>query len=481
MNKRVHLLLLNLSFPAGLAAGAGGDFNTLRIARNGVGEPVLRGTSLAGVLRHAYSRSLGANTKSDSEQVRRYFGHALDDKAECPSTIRVADCVLNVGQSSDALIRTHHLRSRHTRAVVDGGLFALECCPPGTTAQVSIWFHEPNNTSIHTGDFTFLQAIVSLLNGGLTVGGSAARGIGRIELSGPAKIRTFELSDLDQHAIYLETQRSLRIGGKLAVPGLETMENGESVNQQLDITLKLGVPRGQDFLVADGQGNDHETEPQRVHHVDGHEYWRIPGSTFRGLFRAWMTKLAAKEGLLVADSYMRQENHRSSKTKVSTDEINGENLGRCFLPKDEGADPTHPPKIDCPIASLFGSVFSAGRIHFSDALSLKGSAKSYTEQIRMHVAVDRITGGAAESMLFDNTVLVATDSKNTPSFEVKIRVTDPTEHEVQWLRKTILALDLGLLRLGSSKSAGRIELQIPPTATGPLADQLTSIIPQRNR
>ena len=149
------------------------------------------------------------------------------------------------------------------------------------------------------------------------------------------------------------------------------------------------------------------------------------------------------------------------------------------VPKDQWGDPNYPPKIDCPIANLFGSLFLAGRIHFSDALSIKDTAKSYIEQSRMHVAVDRITGGAADSMLFDNTVLVGPDSKTTPIFEVTIRVTQPTESEVRWLRKTIVALDLGLLRLGSSKSSGRIELQTSPSATGTLAEHLTSIIPHR--
>ena len=283
---------------------------------------------------------------------------------------------------------------------------------------------------------------------------------------------------MDQHAAYLETQRSLRNGGNDEVSGLAPLEVISPITQQLEVILKLRIPRGQDLLVADGQGINHETEPQRVHHADGQEYWRIPGSSFRGLFRAWMSKLAAKEGLPVADSYERHENYRSGASKVETDELNGENLGRCFLPKDQWREPNHPPKIDCPIAHLFGSLFHAGRIHFSDALSVKGSAKSYTEQMRMHVAVDRITGGAAESMLFDNTVLVAIDSKDTPVFEVKICIADPLEQEVRWLRKTIVALDLGLLRLGSSKSAGRIELQTAPHVNGPMSNSLNNLAPQ---
>ena len=48
MTSRIHGLLLPLVFPAGVAPGEGGDYNILTIARNGKGEPVLRGTALAG-------------------------------------------------------------------------------------------------------------------------------------------------------------------------------------------------------------------------------------------------------------------------------------------------------------------------------------------------------------------------------------------------------------------------------------------------
>ena len=47
MTSRIHGLLLPLVFPAGVAPGEGGDYNILTIARNGKGEPVLRGTALA--------------------------------------------------------------------------------------------------------------------------------------------------------------------------------------------------------------------------------------------------------------------------------------------------------------------------------------------------------------------------------------------------------------------------------------------------
>jgi len=484
MNNRVHLLVLRLCFPNGLAPGAGGAFNYLRLARNGRDEPVLRGTSLAGVLRNAYSRAIGK--KSNDPDVSRFFGDSLDEKKEHPSAVRIPDCILNMGQAQPN-VRTHHLRNRHSKAVADGGLFSLESCPPGTTAEACVWILEPSGTALDDSESVpqFAKTLVSLLSDGLTVGGNSARGIGKVELGDGTAFRSFQLDDLNQHAAYLDAERLIRLSRVAEIDGLESLSPTGACAKILNIEMDFQIPRGQDLLVADGQGLGHQLEPQRLQHADGKDYWRIPGSTFRGLFRSWMTKLAAKEGLPVADSFARNESYRDvirsdpSASKNSSDAMTGENLGRCFLPKEEWADVSNSPreKIECPIASLFGSLFASGRIFFSDALSLKDSNKSYIEQTRMHVAVDRITGGAAESMLFDNAVLVAEQPERAESFKLTIRVENPSEAEVRWLRKTIIALDLGLLRIGSSKSAGRIELRSSPQATGPLSESLNGLAP----
>ena len=52
MNIDRFLIILPLVFPEGIAPGAGSGYNRIHLARNGLGEPILRGTSLAGVLRH---------------------------------------------------------------------------------------------------------------------------------------------------------------------------------------------------------------------------------------------------------------------------------------------------------------------------------------------------------------------------------------------------------------------------------------------
>lgn len=93
----------------------------------------------------------------------------------------------------------------------------------------------------------------------------------------------------------------------------------------------------------------------------------------------------------------------------------------------------------------------------------------------MHVAVDRVTGGAAEGMLFSNTVLIAGADGKSPVFEVTMRIEKPKSDnahqrwrdDMRWLAATLQALHLGILRVGSSKSSGRLELLDMPTVAGP--------------
>ena len=456
----VHTLSFQLVFPAGIAAGEGSEYNVLRIARNGSGEPVLRGSSLAGVLRHAWM----TNGADDAPSVDEIFGFAANDsRAETDgvdSALKVADCRLNIGHGQH-VERTHHLRNRHTKSVVKRGLFSLQACPPLTTTQVVLWLNDQSESG--SAGRKFMEFVVNRISAGMTFGGSSARGLGYAEIDGKAKYKCYDLGSLDDHAQYFDDHRVWRSSGAMPA-NCEEIEPQTIDFETAKITLKLGIPRGQDLLIGDGKGVDHEIEPQRVVAIDGMTYWRIPGASLRGALRSWISRLAARDGEVVADSLERLQT-----SQVLADEIKADDLGWCFLPQKSrfplGEDEKNP--ITCPVARLFGSLMTAGRIHIPDCFSPTEATDDdsllKSEQVRMHVAVDRITGGAAESMLFQNTVL--THSKNL-QFEVTILVDKPSEKELDWIRRSIIALDLGVLRMGSSKSSGRLALVESPRITG---------------
>ncbi len=460
---------LHLDFPEGVHFGAGKKNNLLSIARDGLGRPCLNGSSLAGVLRSIWRNHLQSDPSSTTAEakdtVQLFFGAAsqndeADDFVATHSAVRVTNTELSLNQSQPAL-RTHHQRNRHRGSVLDGSLFSAEYCPPGTRAPVRFWIAGPNSSGIipdipESLCHEFLSAVVVAFEQGLCIGGNSNRGFGRALLSPPCRTRTFNLSNLSDHADYLDAVRTWAQGK--TIPNLKPFVPADrsSASNRLDIELQLSIPRGQDLLVGDGQGLESQTEPQRVLHIDGKYYWRIPGSSLRGIFRNWFHRLHARHQLEknVDNSLTSSDPVARYADRVREKQYNGNQLGWCFQKPGDALS------ADWQVESLFGTCHAPGRISLSDGLAActhVEAAKCSERQVRMHVAVDRITGGAAEGLLFDNHVL--TGSPATPLvFTFQLSLQNPADSEIRWLAQTIAALHLGILRIGSAKSSGRLEV-----------------------
>ncbi|MEE9170932.1 MAG: RAMP superfamily CRISPR-associated protein, partial [bacterium] len=393
VSRRIHSLFLTLEFPEGIAPGEGGDYNVLMLARNGKDQPVLRGTALAGALRHAFWQHLEDTGNPEPEaEVRAFFGYASGNDNEAAndqeSRLKVSDSVLDIGKST-VMTRTHHLRHRHTGSVADAGLFSMELCPPGTKTTAALWLQDDQE---EPEDATrFLSVLVECLAHGIALGGNAARGIGRVILPDLGVYRRYELAKVEDHAAWLNDHRAWRQNPAttpVSQDELATTVNGDG--KRLEVHIKLGIPRGQDLLIGDGQGGRYQIEPQRVIKADGKQYWRLPGSSLRGLFRGWVTRLAAREGKPVADNLLRQLRIQRGELEPGIHAYNGNNLGWCFASDDDRHAGKRP---DCPVSCLFGSLFKAGRIHISDAYAECSSDETdkaiAEEQLRRHVAVDR--------------------------------------------------------------------------------------------
>ena len=491
-----YFVEMPVDFPEGVHFGAGKQFNVLAVARDGLGRPVLNGSSLAGVMRSVWRDYLKSDpdnsSQSIAEAVELLFGTRCertehDDPSARPSAVRVTNTELMLGTQNPSQ-RTHHQRNRHRGTVIKGALYSAESCPPGTRANIRFWIGGPTNSLVLPRVAEplvkeFLTVVSAAFQHGICVGGNSNRGIGRAELNpNSLRVRRFDLGQLNEHAAYLDAVRSWAGGG--GVSGTQIFEplDEASPEQPLQITLKLRVPRGQDILIADGQGQEAQMEPKRVIGVDGKHYWRIPGSSLRGLFRRWFHRLSAREKIRnglsnemtsadPATGYPRRENEKC---------YTGDQLAWCFQSNDERAH--FRPPTDWHVESLFGTCYSPGTIKISDGFSrcTSDEMKTCPEcQIRMHVAVDRVTGGAAEGMLFDNYVLTSVDG-DSGIFTFQIRLRSPQAHEVRWLAQTLIALNIGVLRVGSSKSSGRLCWHGQPEATGTLSGEFLSIIQKSN-
>ena len=490
-----YYIEMPVDFPEGVHFGAGKQFNMLTVARDGLKKPVLNGTSLAGVMRSIWRDFLKSKPNETPDTVVKManllFGERCrddDDEAQRPvssSAVRVTNYELIMSHQLTNQ-RTHHLRNRHRGTVVDGGLYSVESCPPGTSAEVGFWVYSATDSSSDEGlTDTVIKEFLAVMSGafqhGVCVGGNSNRGIGRA-VTNPENVRfrRFDLSVLQDQADQLDAARAWSKGDK--VDGLKKLESTESGQSgTLVINLKLKIPRGQDILVADGQGQEVQMEPQRVIGVDGKSYWRIPGGSLRGLFRRWINRLSAREQLRANPDCLPSTSDPVGEylTREMNGTYSGDNLGWCFKPREERDG--FPMPADWHVDSLFGTCFNPGRIKISDGFQKctdEDVAKCPESQVRMHVAVDRVTGGAAEGMLFDNRVLID-PNQNASGFSFRISIRNPQEHDVRWLAQTLVALDIGVLRVGSSKSSGRLSLNgIMPDAKGKLDQEFKQRLQQ---
>src|SRR5690606_17998665 len=175
----LHRLVLPLRFPAGLAPGAGKSAsNVLELARDGQGRAVLRGSTIAGCLRHAWARRRGLDLAAldPDDEIARFFGAAVGSRSDFagPSPLQVTDVVLDTGRALDSERRHHNAVVRHDGAVRDGGLFTVETLPAGTRGIALLTLRSDADDAR-----TFLEEVVELFAGGLLLGGHGARGIGR--------------------------------------------------------------------------------------------------------------------------------------------------------------------------------------------------------------------------------------------------------------------------------------------------------------
>ena len=466
MGGTLHRLWLPLVFPEGLSPGEGRSGNVVAIARDGCGDgrPVLRATAVAGVLRHALARRRGCS--SDDPSLQRIFGAALDATMQGPSRLKVGDAVLVVGKGPDVVRRNHIAINRHRGTVLKGALVTVEALPPGVATVLRLLLEDDGEPGCHSLDV--LQEIVDCCNEGLSFGGRSARGIGRAALNGTPTRALFDLGTLEGWAAWLDEDRRWR---EAALAGRSERLSGTALTAQtgvgsvLRVKLDLGIPRGEDLLVADGQGLDFELEPQRVRRADGTTVWRLPGSSLRGVFRAWFARLSARADEPVADSYDRGAHKK---------DLNGADLAWGYAPRELRRAVARRSEIPvkCVVMDLFGSAYAKGRIQIADAFASAASGL----QARSHVAVDRVTGGANDGFFFMNGVLVASSTE----FSVVLTVANPTEAEAKRLAEVVRAIDLGILRVGSSKAGGRLALVRTPEASGPFAATFTALNPEGN-
>ncbi len=330
--------------------GSGSDTVTdLPLATDGQGRLMIPGSSWAGVLRALARRHL-------PDAVDDLFGHHVDGRDDDGHASRLFVADTPIGPDARPELRTGVAIDRKTGAAADRLVFDRFVLPAGTELSLRLRHEGPRTDAPGR-----LVALARAL--GLRLGAASSRGLGRLTCT-QASVRTV---DLGSRASLL---------GALADPGtgpepVEAAPDVDALVPRIELTWRARRP-----VVVGGPapGENADLAPLLTRAVDGSGLVPVlPGSSVKGVLRATVERVLCT--VLLCD----------------------EAAARC-------------PGFEV----LFGSTRQAGALSVPDTSALVepvpeqdwlgylggGSTSAEWARKRTHVAIDRWTGGAAESRLF---------------------------------------------------------------------------------
>ena len=173
---------------------------------------------------------------------------------------------------------------------------------------------------------------------------------------------------------------------------------------------------------------------------DGNWQVYLPGSSLKGVFRSHLEKIGRT---LNQNNAICNPFHRHPES----DEFCGSRLQRR---KDSGKsiDSQIAYRVSCPICRLFGSTEFIGRISVNDAYLVDFNAQNPVES-RHGVGIDRLTGGAFRSALFDLEVV-----SSGVAFQTEIYLRNFEIWQLGMVLLLVQDMQDGLIRIGSGRSRG---------------------------
>ncbi|NMF84117.1 RAMP superfamily CRISPR-associated protein [Nodosilinea sp. P-1105] len=374
----------------------GGDVDTdLALAVNGRGHYYLPGTSLAGALRGWMAQS------RDLDQVRDYWGDH-DSEHRGASFILVEDAEITLGKGQRIEIREGVGIDRYTGAAAEGFKYNRAILPKGVSIPLEITLdcqksHDPAE---------LWQVLQALEQGDIRIGAAKTRGLGKVQLT-DIQIHRQDLNSADGLFEALLDQVSPQDWNQLrqAAPYLPPA--------RLNFTLGW-EPRDPVMVKTEGDGLAVDILPL-VSQVDAGVRFVIPGSSIKGVLRAHAERIVRTVCHLEIDSETKfnqqlqvplveilfgsaekNEPQPNSKKPESQGKIGALAVDDCYatleMTASNWAAVENTPKAINGTFTQFEKTL---------ATALGGRDKPFqTLQPAMHVAIDRWTGGAADSMLY---------------------------------------------------------------------------------
>lgn len=417
---------LVLQTPAHFGSGDGSDLTDMPLLVDALDgqTPLLTGASIAGALRsylrereHGYDQV--ANHQSLSVCL---FGGLKEDKEGKQSPLVVEDVL---GRDYGMETRSGVKINPKTRTAEEKKLFDVQLWQAGTTfcLRFELLCQADNETHLKEA---LAAALTGLSDGSITLGMRKRRGYGRVAVS-KWRVKRY---DLMQPAGLLDWLAH----GHKPLADVSNITEGSDIGQALGVSpwatdnrrefhLEAKFSLDGSLLIRSGGGKD-DVGPDMIHlkarQPNGNHEPIVSGTSLAGVLRARALRIA---------------------NTINPDKA--EELIACiFGPKKDERTPTGKDKKEA----------------WASRLIVKETTiqKARTDLVQSRVSIDRFTGGARETALFDEQPVFGNDQT---AVTVGFCLLAPKDHEIGLLLLLLKDLWTGDLPLGGESSVGRGRLK----------------------
>jgi CRISPR/Cas system CSM-associated protein Csm3 (group 7 of RAMP superfamily) len=386
--------------------------------------PLLTGTTLAGALRaYLHSREQGyrqADKPGQDTLTELLFGGFKGDDEGEQSALIVEDAL---GKGYQIEMRDGVRLDPQTRTADDGGLFDMQVWSAGTTFPIRL---ELLLTSSRRRGGAYqsrlrqalLTALQGLLDGGITLGGRKNRGFGQVTVSS-WRLRAYDLTQPDQLMAWLRKGNE-PLTDAYAVDRLEEAAVFQDVAPAADkrnlFRLEAAFQLDGSLLIrANGQPGSNSPDMVHLSNYAGEPV--LPGTSVAGALR--------QRARRILNSVNEEQANAWLDDLFGSETVNNQ--------PDRANDA---PKV------------KASRLLVEETLI----AKPQFDLVQNRVAIDRFTGGALESALFnEQPVFGQEDTRLT----INMTIREPKQRDIGLLLLLLKDLWTGDLPLGGEISVGR--------------------------
>lgn len=415
--------------PLHIGFGEEEEFVDNPIMRDELGNPVLPGTSLTGVMSSILERIIRLNGY-DEDIKNLLFGSGDRDAVE--SCLLVYDCPLTT--SKESFIEDHNAVSRFKGSAEEKHLFHIEVIPSKSFFKFMCEFRERfRSDADNKKALAILLEVLELMEHGWAwLGGRSSTGHGRFRLEGicckmmdmtnPEHILLFTKNNLEDIFDALPRLEIFELMKKSVSLPFKTIHKDDSFSPEVVVIEGILRPI-EPFLVKTGLSLEAvqlkgayfrkeeigealkacKIKKEESITVDSafcreHSVAYLPGSSIRGVLRSHAEKI-------VRTLVYKKIISNSLPTDVA-EEIACESAWILKDLREKGKELQDKSFEDiynqaCLISKVFGFTAMGGRIRISNAYPINPIAFEQGLKLMDHVAIDRFTGGAAEGKKFN--------------------------------------------------------------------------------